>query len=116
MPEGRRDRDFLEDICEALRRIKDYTATLTYEDFMQVAMVQDAVIRNLEILGEAAKRLTPDLKETHAEIPWRSISGMRDRLIHDYFGVNYSVVWTVAEREVPILLAQVEVLLSSPNL
>jgi uncharacterized protein with HEPN domain len=64
-------------------------------------MVQDAVVRNLEIVGEAAKRVSPDLRERAPGIPWREMAGMRDKLVHDYFGVDLDLVWDVVATELP---------------
>jgi len=104
MRDARRDPDYLADICEAMRRIAQYTAEMSYEGFLREIIVQDAVVRNLTVIGEATKRLSPGFRRTHPDTPWRSMAGMRDRLTHDYFGINYDVVWTVAHDEVPILL------------
>jgi len=115
MPDARRDPNYLDDICEAMQRIQRYTASLTYESFLRETIVQDAVVRNLTIIGEAAKRVSAGLRRTHPEIPWRNMAGMRDRLTHDYFGINYDIVWTVAESEVPALLPQLERLLAEAS-
>jgi uncharacterized protein with HEPN domain len=112
MPEKRRDEAYLKDIREAMQRILTYTESLSYEAFMQDIRTQDAVIRNLEVIGEATKNLSFALRDAHSHIPWRSMAGMRDRLIHDYFGINYDIVWTVAENEVPGLLPQIERILT----
>ncbi len=112
MPDARRDPDYLADICEAMRRIAQYTAEMTYEGFLREALVQDAVVRNLTVIGEATKRLSSAFRRTHPEIPWRNMAGMRDRLTHDYFGINYDIVWAVAHDEIPQLLPRLAELAS----
>jgi uncharacterized protein with HEPN domain len=104
----RSDRDLLGDIVEALRRAQAYSADQAYDSFLADTKTQDAVIRTLEIVGEATKRLSVSLRERHPEIPWKSMAGARDKLIHDYFGVNIDVVWQIVRDEVPTLLPQVE--------
>jgi uncharacterized protein with HEPN domain len=93
------------DILRACRRIGSFIAGLTVEQFRQTAMVQSAVIRELEVIGEAAKRLSAEFREGRAEIPWKSIIGMRDRLIHGYDDIDLDTVWRVAQVEVPALQA-----------
>jgi len=112
MRDTRRDPDYLADICEAMRRIAQYTAGLTYEGFLRETIVQDAVVRNLTIIGEAAKRLSPVFRRTHPEMPWRNMAGMRGRLTHDYFGINYDIVWAVAHDEIQKLLPRLTELAS----
>jgi uncharacterized protein with HEPN domain len=73
------------------------------KDFVGNHLIQDGVIRQLEIMGEAAKRLSNEIKDKYSEIPWRDITGMRDKLIHDYFGVDITAVWDTAVRDIPIL-------------
>ena len=76
-------------------------------------MIQDAVVRNLEIVGEATKRLSPAFRERHPDIPWRAISRMRDRLIHAYFGVDWALVWETASVEVPDLARRIRSMLAA---
>ncbi len=109
----RADDDLLGDIREAIHRARSYTAGQNYEQFLADTKTQDAVIRTLEILGEATKKLSPLLRERHPEIPWKSMAGIRDKLIHDYFGVNIDIVWQVARDQLPALAAQIEAALES---
>ena len=111
----RRDSECLSDIREAIRRILTYTADMTYPQFMEDVKTQDAVVRNLEILGEAAKNLSPNLRKSHSKIPWKELMGVRDKMIHHYFGINYDIVWTIAKDELASLLPQIEKLLSKEN-
>lgn len=104
----RTDRDFLADIQESIRRIGAYTIGMTYEAFLMDIKTQDAVIRNLGIIGEAAKNLSEDLRTRYPEVPWRSMAGVRDRLIHHYFGVNLDIVWQIATAELAGVAAQLD--------
>jgi uncharacterized protein with HEPN domain len=98
---NRTDRDFLSDIREAIHRIATYVAGMSYETFIADVKTQDAVIRNLEIIGEATKNLSEELLRKYPDIPWKSVAGVRDRLIHHYFGVNLDIVWQIATAELP---------------
>ena len=99
----RGDIEFLIDIDEAIRRIEFYAQDTNYENFLEDIKTQDAVIRNLEIIGEAAKNITDKLKEKHPQILWKDLAGIRDKLIHHYFGVNLEIVWTVIDEDLPQL-------------
>jgi uncharacterized protein with HEPN domain len=107
MSSKRRDPDYCSDVLEAMQRIMTYTGGVSYEQFMADRRTQDAVVRNIEVIGEAVKRLSSSLKRQHPAIPWKDMAGMRDKVIHDYFGINYDIVWTVASEEIPRLLSSI---------
>lgn len=104
------DRAFLLHIRDAAAQIVEYAAGHA-ASFYADRRTQDAVIRNLEIIGEAAKNLSEATKARSPTIPWRLITGMRDKLIHNYFGVNLDLVWQTVEREIPRLQKAVNELL-----
>src|SRR5687767_11273954 len=104
----RTDQEFLSDIREALQRIAAYVTGMTYESFVADSKTQDAVIRNLEILGEAAKNISNELRAKYPSVPWRSMAGARDRLIHHYFGTNLDIVWQIITVELPQVHSQLE--------
>ena len=104
----RTDKEFLFDIQEAIRRISLYTKGLNYRDFLQKIETQDAVLRNLEIIGEAVKNISQDLKKQYSDVQWKEIAGMRDRIIHCYFGVNWDIVWQTAKEKLPQLKEQLK--------
>lgn len=104
----RTDREFLSDVREAIHRIKAYTVDMDFDFFLEDTKTQDAVVRNLEIIGEAAKNISDELREKYPKIPWKSMSGVRDRLIHHYFGVNLDIVWEIITGELDEILLQIE--------
>jgi Uncharacterized conserved protein len=107
----RGDRELLIDMLESIRRVQMYVDGLGYQDFINDLKTQDAVIRALEILGEASKRMSPSIKSQFPDIPWKLMAGMRDKLIHEYFGVNLDVVWEVVTNSLPALFSQIECIL-----
>ncbi|MCA1841325.1 MAG: DUF86 domain-containing protein [Actinomycetota bacterium] len=107
----RDERLWLEDIQDALRRIAEYTASGRTQ-FFESEATQDAVIRNLEVLGEAARHILVRLLEAAPEVPWQLVIGMRDRLIHGYFILDLEIVWETIERDLPGLRAAVDRLLA----
>lgn len=100
--------ELLEDILYSIERILDYTEGMTYENFSKSRLTQDAVVRNFQILGEAAKKLPAAFKEQHKHVPWSSVSKFRDKLVHHYSGVNYDVVFDIIEDSLPELLKQIK--------
>lgn len=102
---------FLKDIVFAIQRIDGYVRGLSYEDFSQNQLVQDAVVRNLEIVGDAVKHLPADVQRQHPEVEWKKIAGLRDILIHAYFWVDHAIVWDVVVSKIPELKKQVSEIL-----
>jgi uncharacterized protein with HEPN domain len=98
-------------MLEATRRILTYTRGMTYEQFQQDYRTQDAVLRNLEVLGEAAKKIPTEVQKRYPGLPWKEMAATRDRLIHHYFGVNLDIVWGIVEMELPDLATELELIL-----
>jgi uncharacterized protein with HEPN domain len=103
--------DFLEDIVSAARKAQAFVAGMSYEAFATDEKTAFAVVRALEIIGEAAKRVPQDVRDKCPQTPWRSMSGIRDKLIHDYISVNLEIVWKTVAEDLPVLLPQIESLL-----
>jgi uncharacterized protein with HEPN domain len=91
---------YLRDILEAQERIREYTKKMTYEEFAQSKITVDAVVRNLEVIGEVARKLPHEIKKKSSEIEWRKIVAMRNVLTHEYFGVNTKIVWDVVQNKI----------------
>lgn len=106
----RDDRVYLLHIRDAIRHIFAYTVD-GKGHFLADHKTQDAVIRNFEIIGEAVKNVSGTLKTAHADIPWKRIAGMRDKMIHEYFGVQVRLVWEVVERDLPDFKHRIEAML-----
>lgn len=101
---------YLSNIQDCIQRIESYTVE-GKEKFLETPMIQDAVIRNFEIIGEATKHLSPELKSTYPDVAWKQIAGLRDILIHDYLKVNLNRVWGIIEQNLPQLKQTVEAIL-----
>ena len=100
---SRRAADLLiEDIWEAIEKIERYTKGMTSESFEEDEKTADAVVRNLEIVGEAANRLPADFKEKHSEIEWTKIVGLHHRIVHEYFGVDKGIIWQIIQSDLPM--------------
>lgn len=111
----RKNEEFLRDMTEAVQRIELYMKNMSYDKFLKDNKTQDAVVRNLEILGEAAKNISDAIKKKYAQIPWKGLAGVRDRLIHHYFGVNFDIVWTVVKKELPQCAPKLKKLLNKSS-
>jgi uncharacterized protein with HEPN domain len=104
------DRVYLQHIRDALNDIANYCGG-DREGFFSDRMRQDATLRKLEVIGQAVKNLSEHTKSLQPDIPWKQIAGMRDKVIHDYFGVNLEIVWAVVQQELPKLSAAIAALL-----
>jgi len=98
---------FVHDILEAIEKIETYIEGYSYAEFQNDMKTKDAVVRNLEIIGEAAAQIPPEIRENYSEIPWSQIVGLRNRLVHGYFVVDYEIVWEIITRELPELKAKI---------
>lgn len=98
----------VEDILESAQKILDYTKKLSFEEFIRDSKTIDAVIRNFEIIGEAANQLPEDFKDQYSLINWHRIRGFRNRIVHHYFGIDYSIVWQVKEAFLPDLIKKLK--------
>ncbi len=95
--------DYLDDIVNAMNKVEDFTKDMKYEEFIEDDKTTFAVIRALEIIGEAVKKMPPSIKKQYPQIPWKDMAGMRDKLIHEYFGVKTKVVWETIKQDIPPL-------------
>jgi uncharacterized protein with HEPN domain len=102
--------DALRDILEGASKAQKFVKGMTQEDFVKDEKTVFAVIRALEIVGEAARRVPDDFRAKHVGVPWRSMTGMRDKLIHDYFGVSLDVVWKTVHEDLPALIMAIKLL------
>ena len=101
-------KDYIHDINNEMKKIIDFTNEMSYNDFKKDEKTVYAVIRALEIIGEATKNIPDKIKTKYNNIPWRNISGMRDKVIHDYFGVNRKIIWETVKNDIPDLLEKIE--------
>lgn len=104
---------FLGHILESIDRILEYTKNLDEDSFADDDKVQDAVLRRIQIIGEAVKNLPEDLRAAHPQVPWRRIAGTRDKVVHDYFGIDIELVWIVVESQLPGLAVDIRSILDS---
>lgn len=100
--------DYVDDICEAIEKIEQYTDGMNYEEFVGNERTVDAVLRNFEVLGEAAKNVPERTRREHSDVPWSEMAGMRDKLIHGYATIDRRIVWQTIEDELPELKPRME--------
>jgi uncharacterized protein with HEPN domain len=101
----------LEDMLESALKIKRYTVEQDFGSFINDEKTIDAVVRNFEIIGEAANRIDPDFRTSNPEIEWKRIRGFRNRIVHDYFGIDYEIVWTIVENDIGEFITQLQELI-----
>jgi uncharacterized protein with HEPN domain len=98
---------YIEHILDCIAKIREYTNGMNEENFLVNKLVQDAVIRNFEIIGEATKQLDSDFRDKYPTVEWKKMAGLRDKLIHDYIGVDLWAIWGVVEKIIPDLERQI---------
>jgi uncharacterized protein with HEPN domain len=94
---------FIKHILESIELIENYTANKTFSDFIESVQLQDSIIRRIEIIGEAVKNLPAEVKSNYPDVPWKNIAGIRDVLIHKYFGIDLELTWQVVQKDIPYL-------------
>ena len=100
--------DYINDILEECNYLLNRSKDLTFSEFEKNEDLRRAFTRSLEIIGEAVKKLPEELKKKNKEIPWKEIAGMRDKLIHDYFGVDYEIIWLTVKEDIPVFRDEIQ--------
>jgi uncharacterized protein with HEPN domain len=100
---------------QSAQKIKRYTKDLDFDSFLFDDKTKDAVVRNFEIIGEAANRIAPEYKDKNPEVEWKRIRGFRNRIVHNYFGIDYEIVWEIIETYLDELIARLETLIDNKN-
>ena len=105
------DSVYLRHISDAIKIIEEYVHGLSNDQFLSYRMAKDAVVREIEIIGEAANNISDEYQQSHPEVPWGKMIGIRNKIIHEYFSVNFSIVWDTVQDDLPILKESVKKLL-----
>ena len=105
--------DYIEDILNAVESIEEFILDMGFEEFIRDRKTNFAVVRSLEIMGEAAKNIPDSVREKYPDIPWKDMAGMRDKMIHHYFGVDYKVVWKTISEDIPLIKPIIKEILNS---
>ena len=108
---SRDHRDYLQDILDAINDIEDFTKNLTYMQFIKDRKTLNAVVRSIEVIGEASKQLPDALKAKYDKLPWKEITGMRNKLIHAYFGMDTETIWQTIKENIPLLKLTIQKML-----
>ncbi|HNS19991.1 MAG TPA: DUF86 domain-containing protein [Sedimentisphaerales bacterium] len=98
----------LNDILEAIEKTSRYVGGMSFDSFIHDEKTVDAVVRNIEIIGEAANRLPDEFKESHSDIEWYKVVGLRNRVVHEYFGIDLDIIWQILHRDLPGLQAHIK--------
>ncbi len=96
-------RDYIQDILDSIKDISSFVGDMGSEDFAKDRKTINAVVRSVEIIGEATKNLPSSFRNKHVSVPWKKMAGMRDKLIHEYFGVDLEILWEVIKKDIPLL-------------
>jgi uncharacterized protein with HEPN domain len=104
-------RDYLQDIYDAINEVATFIEGMTYKDFLKDKKTINAVIRSIEVIGEASKQLPKAIKDKYPSIPWTKMAGMRNKVIHEYFGVDIEIVWKTAKKQIPALEKKISYLI-----
>ena len=103
--------DYLQDILDSINDIEDFVENMTFEDFVKDRKTINAVVRSIEIIGEATKNLPNPVRSKYSSVPWKKMAGMRDRLIHEYFGVDLEILWKAIKKEIPSVAPEIKQIL-----
>lgn len=104
---SKHDTVYLRHILDAINQIQSYTTDLSYQEFSRDRLVQDGVIRQLEIIGEACRYVSDDFRAQHPDLPWTQIIGLRNRLVHAYFDINLGIIWDIVQADIPTLKTRI---------
>jgi uncharacterized protein with HEPN domain len=108
-----RDHAYLFDVLESSRTALEYMRGKTWEEFSKDSLLQDAVVRRLEIIGEASGRISDETQKKHPHLPWQAMKGTRNRIIHEYDSIELDIIWDIIQQDLPLLTAELEKIVST---